>query len=61
MAEYITLLGSEDIRVAGITIRSAAANIERAAALFDEALSTHKCFMDTWLDRFEEVLKERIK
>ncbi len=57
MAEYITLLGAEDVRSAGSSIREAAESMKQAAASFDDSLFRHRRFLDDWLLRFEEIMK----
>jgi hypothetical protein len=55
---YVTLLGAEDVRSAGHTIASAATGMERVANNIDGALERHQRFMDDWLSRFEQVLRD---
>jgi len=56
--ETIHLIGAEDVRAAGSAMRSAAADMNRAAASIDESLSRHHNFLDDWLSRLEQILKE---
>lgn len=56
MADYVTLMGAEDVRSAANTIRQAADEMRRAAASIDDALQRHRHFMDEWLTRFEDVV-----
>lgn len=58
MAEYITLLGAEQVQSAANTIRSAADEMSRAASSIDNALHTHRMFMDDWLMRYQLVMEE---
>ena len=61
MSEYITLLGAEDVRSAGASMRSAASDMNRASANINEALLQHQRFLDEWLLRFERVLEKNYK
>lgn len=56
--ETVILIGAEDVRSAGVSIQSAASEIQRAASSFDSTAQTFRLFLDDWLLRFEEVLKE---
>lgn len=58
MAEYITLLGTEDVSRAGSTMRSAADEMSRAASEISSALHQHRLHMNEWLDRLEQILRE---
>ena len=57
MAEYITLMGAEQVSSAGHTMRSAAEQMGRAASEMDSALHRHQQFLDDWLQRFERILE----
>jgi hypothetical protein len=57
MSEYVTLLGAEDVRAAANTIRSAAQTIQQAASSMEAALDRQRIFLDEWLYRFEEAMK----
>ena len=59
MAEYITLLGAEDVRAAGSSMKSAAETIRQAAGSLEDSLFRHRQFMDEWMCRLE-TLKEEI-
>jgi hypothetical protein len=56
MAEYMTLLGAEDVRAAGNAMRSAADDMRNAASSIDSTLDRHQRFLDDWLQRFEVAL-----
>lgn len=56
MADYVTLLGAEEVSRAAHTIRAAADEMRNAAATIDAALTTQRQFMDEWLTRFEAVM-----
>lgn len=58
MADYITLLGAEDVRSAASTMSSAAREMLQAGSNIDDALRQHQRFMDDWLSRFEQVLTD---
>lgn len=57
MAEFITLLGAEDVRSAGTSMRSSASEMSRAAASIEDSLHRHRLFLDEWLFKLEELLK----
>jgi hypothetical protein len=56
MAEYVHLIGAEDVRAAGSRMASAADDMQRAASSIDNALERHQRFLDDWLFRFESVM-----
>lgn len=58
MADYITLMGSEQVQSAASTMSSAASEMLRAASNIDGALERHQRFMDEWLNRFEQILAD---
>ena len=57
MTEYITLLGTEDVSRAGNNMVSAADTMNRAVGYLTEALIMNQRYMDDWLVRLEEILK----
>ena len=59
MADYITLLGAEDVRRAASVISQAASTMQSAASQIEDSLLRHRMFLDDWLVRFEEALKEK--
>ncbi len=61
MSEFITLLGAEDVRSAGSSMREAASEMQRAAASIEDSLQRHRLFLDDWLFRLEEVFKSLTK
>lgn len=56
MADYVTLVGAEDVRAAGNRIASAASEMNGAAGSIEGALRQHQMFLDGWLMRFEIAL-----
>ncbi len=59
MADYITLLGAEDVRSAGSSMRSAASDMVRAASSIEDSLHRQRLFLDDFLMRLEHLLKEK--
>lgn len=57
MAEYVHLIGSEDVSRAGHNMQHAASEMSPAASSIAHTLEMHQRFMDDWLVRFEEVMK----
>lgn len=58
MSQNTTLLiGAEQVASAGSRIASAAEDMRSAAATFDNALATHRQWMEDWLSRFEAAFK----
>jgi len=54
----ITLIGAEDVRVAGHQMATAAESIRHAVGSLDDTLMHHRQWMGDWLMRFEAALKE---
>lgn len=57
--ENIYLSGAEDVRRAGNNISSASQDMIRASNNISNALYDHQRFLTEWLDRLEEILKEK--
>lgn len=57
MADYVTLLGSEEVSRAGYSMRDAAQTMNSAASQMQSAFEQHQRFMDDWLIRLQEVLE----
>jgi hypothetical protein len=57
VAEYVHLIGAEDIRSAGNSMRSAADDMRSAASSIDSSFDRHQRFLDDWLQRFEAALE----
>jgi hypothetical protein len=60
MAEYITLLGSEQVQSAGRNMLSAASDMQRAASTIDESLAQHQSFLDDWLLRLQAIMEKTL-
>lgn len=60
MAEYVHLVGAEDVRSAGSTMSSAASEMSQAASSIAHSLECHQRFLDDWLSRLDGVLQDRI-
>lgn len=58
MANTVTLLGAEEVSSAANRMRSAAEEMSRAAASIDMTLHAHRNFLEDWLARFEQVLRD---
>ena len=56
MAEYVTLLGAEDVRRAGAEMQRAANDMRNAAGDMQQAVQRQQQVMDDWLARFESVV-----
>lgn len=59
MADYVTLLGAEQVQSAANTMKHAAEEMTRAASSLQWALEQHERRMTEWLDRFEMVLNSK--
>jgi hypothetical protein len=55
--DNIHLIGADDVRAAGNSIRGAAEVMSSAALTIDGALERHQRFLDDWLVRFEAVMQ----
>lgn len=60
MAEYMHLIGAEDVRSAASTMSSAASEMSRAASSISYSLEAHQTFLNDWLVRLEGMLSDRI-
>jgi hypothetical protein len=58
MTEYVTLIGTEEVRAAGNRMGSAAEQMSRSANQIDDALRRHQQFLEDWLYRFEAAIKK---
>jgi len=61
MTENIYLIGAEDVRSAGNTIKSAAETMQRAAASIEDSLTRHRQFLDEKLGILEQILSEGVR
>ena len=61
MTEFIHLLGTEDVRVAGSSMRAAAETMQRAAASIEDSLARHRAFLDENLSILEQILAEGVR
>lgn len=57
MADYVTLLGAEQVSSAAHSMRSAADQMSSAASSIQYALENHQRFLDDWLIRFAEAIE----
>lgn len=56
MADYITLLGAEQVQSAASQMSSAAHEMRQAAGTIDEAMRQQRQFMDDWLIRLADIM-----
>lgn len=61
MTEYIHLIGTEDVRAAGNSMKAAAEITQRAAASIEDSLSRHRIFLDEKLSILEQILAEGVR
>lgn len=59
MADYITLMGAEEVSRAGYSMRDAASTMQSAASSISHSLEMHQRFMDDWLYRLDGTLQDR--
>lgn len=59
MADYITLLGVEQVSNASRRMNEAADEMQRAASCMDEVFRRHQLFMDQWLQEFSVLLEQK--
>jgi hypothetical protein len=59
MADYITLLGAEEVSRAASNMSSAAADMQRAASTMQSAFDQQERFMNDWLSRLDGILQDR--
>lgn len=60
MADYVTLVGAEEVSRAASRMASAAQEMRDAAGNFQDILHQHQRFMDDWLTRLDGTLSDRI-
>lgn len=56
MSEYVTLMGAEQVSVAGHNMVRAAEEMRRAAGNIEEVLRHHQRFMEEWIGRLEAAM-----
>lgn len=56
--DNIVLIGSEEVSKAGYNMLNAAREISQAASYIESSLLDHRRYMDEWLIRFGEMLKQ---
>ena len=56
--DFVQLIGAEDVSRASHNMQSAASQMQAAASSIDDSLQRHKVFLDDWLCRLEEIIKE---
>lgn len=60
MADYVTLLGAEDVSRAGYAMRDAAQRMNEASSSIAWSLEQHQRFMDDWLVRLNDTLNPEV-
>lgn len=58
MSDYVTLLGTEDVRHAGHNMQSAASDMVKAANQIDESLFRFTQRVEEWLTRLEQIANQ---
>lgn len=51
--DAIHLIGANEVRSAGVSMRDAATDMNRAASSFENSLYAHRQYMEEWLTRLE--------
>jgi hypothetical protein len=59
MADYVTLLGAEEVSRAASRMQSAADTFGSAVGSLNYVLEQHQRFMDDWLNRLDGTLQDR--
>ena len=59
MAEYVHLIGAENVERGASRIAGAADDMQRAVNQLDNALERHRAWADEWLSRFEDIVVNR--
>lgn len=60
MADYVTLVGAEQVQQASNHMQSAAQEMRRAASAIDSALMQHQQFLDAWLIDLRRTLEAEV-
>lgn len=58
MADYVTLMGAEQVQNAGIAMRGAAESMGRAASQIDDATMRHTRALEELVSRFETAAQQ---
>lgn len=56
--ETMVLVGAEQLTSALHSLRDVAHTIQQAVSAQEYALTQHQAFMNDWLSRFEQILKD---
>lgn len=59
MADYMTLLGAEQVSNAAGTMSNAADKMQRAASEIGYAFERHQRFLEQWLIDFRDVVESK--
>ena len=59
MADYVTLLGAEEVSRAASNMSAAAADMQRAASTMQSVFEQQERFMNDWLSRLDGTLQDR--
>lgn len=59
MADYVTLMGAEQVQSAGNTMRSAAEEMKRASDSIQYSMEMNQRFMREWLDEFRQIMEAK--
>ncbi len=60
MADYVTLMGAEEVSRAASRMQDAASSMNGAASNLAYAFEQHQRFLDDWLTRLDGTLSDRI-
>ena len=58
MSEYIHLIGAEQLSRASHTMMEAAREMQRAAGSISDTLDGQRRYLEEWIGRFENAVKE---
>ena len=61
MAEYVHLIGAEEVMLASHAMAAAAEEMKRAAANIEDTMFRHRQFLEDWALRFQDRLDETLK
>lgn len=61
MSDSVYLIGADDVRSAGHSMRSAAEQMSQAALNIDGTMERHQRFLEDWLMRFEDVMTRSVQ